>query len=85
MPREQQGMAASVVNTVVNYSISLSLGIAGTIDSHTNHGGLDVLKGFHGALYFALGLAGLGVVIALGSLMKHRSFWSEFTVEYPET
>jgi hypothetical protein len=35
MPREHQGIAASLINTVVNYSISLSLGIAGTIIRYT--------------------------------------------------
>ena len=58
MPREQQGMAASVVNTVVNYSISLSLGIAGTIERNVNQGGNDVLKGYHGALALQLFSAG---------------------------
>ncbi|OPB36176.1 hypothetical protein A0O28_0109520 [Trichoderma guizhouense] len=32
MGKEHQGMAMSLVNTIVNYSISLSLGIAGTIE-----------------------------------------------------
>jgi hypothetical protein len=32
-------MAASLVNTVVNYSISIGVGIAGTVDIHVNKGG----------------------------------------------
>ena len=32
VPPDQQGLAASLVNTVVNYSISLALGMAGTVD-----------------------------------------------------
>lgn len=73
MPREQQGMAASVVNTVVNYSISLSLGIAGTIERNVNQGGNDVLKGYHGALYLAMGLSGLGALVALTSLARETT------------
>ncbi|KEQ66148.1 MFS general substrate transporter [Aureobasidium melanogenum CBS 110374] len=73
MPREQQGMAASVVNTVVNYSISLSLGIAGTIERNVNQGGNDVSKGYHGALYLAMGLSGLGLVVALISLLRETA------------
>lgn len=70
MPREQQGMAASVVNTVVNYSISLSLGIAGTVESNVNGGGSDILRGYHGALYLGMGLSGCGLVLALFSIPK---------------
>ena len=32
MPREHQGLAASLVNTIVNYSISIGLGIGGTVE-----------------------------------------------------
>lgn len=70
MPREQQGMAASVVNTVVNYSISLSLGIAGTVDSNINGGGNDVLRGYRGALYLGVGLSGFGLLLAIFSILK---------------
>ncbi|KAI5197996.1 hypothetical protein E4T39_07022 [Aureobasidium subglaciale] len=70
MPREQQGMAASVVNTVVNYSISISLGIAGTVDSNINRGGSDIMKGYHGALYLGLGLSGSGLLLAIFSILR---------------
>ncbi|KAF4611339.1 hypothetical protein G7Y89_g15674 [Cudoniella acicularis] len=49
MAREHQGVSASLVNTVINYSISLSLGIAGTVEGQINGGGNDVLKGYRGA------------------------------------
>jgi hypothetical protein len=65
MPKEHQGVAASLVNTIVNYSISLALGIAGTVEGHVNHGGKDVLKGYRGAWYLGIGLAGTGLVIAV--------------------
>lgn len=65
MPREHQGLAASLVSTFVNYSISIGLGFAGTVDSNVNRGGKDILRGFRGALYMGVGLAGLGVVLAL--------------------
>lgn len=73
--REHQGIAASLVTTVINYSISLSLGFAGTIESHVNHGGhtpSDVLKGHRGALYLAIGLGGLGMT--LSALYTFRSY-----------
>lgn len=64
LPRQHQGLAASLVSTVVNYSISIGLGIAGTVESNINHGGIDTLKGYRGACYTGVGLAGLGVFLA---------------------
>ncbi|KAF5568206.1 major facilitator superfamily transporter [Fusarium phyllophilum] len=65
MPQRHQGLAASLVNTFVNYSISIGLGFAGTVDSQLNNGGKDVLRGYRGAYYMGVGLSGMGVVIAL--------------------
>lgn len=64
MPREEQGTAASLVTTVQNYSIAIGLGIAGTIDGHVNRGGKDILRGYRGAWYAAVGLDVLGVAVA---------------------
>lgn len=74
--RRHQGVAASLVTTIVNYSISIGLGFAGTVESHVNNGGktfADRLKGYRGSSYMALGLAGLGVTLSLIFLMKTRS------------
>ena len=71
--RKHQGIAASLVNTIVNYSISLSLGFAGTIESHVNNGGKtpeDILHGFRGALYMGIGLSGFGILLSLTFLGK---------------
>jgi hypothetical protein len=65
MSRGHQGVSASLVNTIVNYSISLALGIAGTIEGNVNDGGRDILKGYHGAWYLGTGLAGSGVAISI--------------------
>ncbi|TAQ85190.1 hypothetical protein B7494_g6480 [Chlorociboria aeruginascens] len=79
MPREHQGIAASLVNTIVNYSISLALGFAGTIEVHVGVGGgmelvgaggngrtctPQTLKGYRAAQYLGVGLAGLGLFTA---------------------
>ena len=64
LPREHQGLAASLVTTVVNYSISIGLGFAGTVESNVDPKGTDILKGYHGAMYMGIGLAGLGVGVA---------------------
>lgn len=73
--KEHQGIAASLVATVVNYSISLGVGFAGTVEVHINNGGktkADLLKGYKGALYLGIGLAGLGLVICLVFLGRDK-------------
>lgn len=75
MAKEHQGIAASLVNTVVNYSISLGLGLAGTVEVHVNKGGktrADLQKGYHGAQYVGIGLAGLGTVVCCCFLLKEH-------------
>ncbi|KAK8069219.1 hypothetical protein PG994_005835 [Apiospora phragmitis] len=74
--KEHQGIAASLVVTVVNYSISTALGFAATIEvemhKHSGgHGGSSsssvdaALVGIRAAQYFGLGLGGLGICVAL--------------------
>lgn len=72
LPKEHQGIAASLVSTVVNYSISIGLGFAGTIESQVNGGGVKILAGYRGAWYMGIGLAGLGVGIALLFSLTHQ-------------
>lgn len=65
MPREHQGKAASLVSTVVNYSIASGLGFAGSIERHVNHDGLHDLEGYRAAWMLGIAFSGLGVVISL--------------------
>ncbi|KAL4901593.1 hypothetical protein BDW74DRAFT_71365 [Aspergillus multicolor] len=68
MRREHQGVSASLVNTVVNYSISLALGFAGTVEREVSKGLVGrekTLKGFAAAWYFGIGLAGLGLALSV--------------------
>ncbi|KAL2006996.1 hypothetical protein VTN00DRAFT_8434 [Thermoascus crustaceus] len=64
-PREHQGIAASLMNTVVNYSISIGLGIAGTVESRINRNGDKILEGYRSAYYVGIGLAGLGCCVSV--------------------
>ncbi|KIX06429.1 uncharacterized protein Z518_04405 [Rhinocladiella mackenziei CBS 650.93] len=73
MPPEHQGLAASLVNTVVNYSISIGLGMAGTVEVQVNSGGSDALRGYQGAWYLGIGLDGLGVLCAIFLIISWRS------------
>ncbi|KAF2259296.1 MFS general substrate transporter, partial [Lojkania enalia] len=61
MPAKHQGIAASLVNTIVNYSISISLGIAATVEVNAPHDG-TLLSMNRNAFYCAIGLSGLGVI-----------------------
>lgn len=68
MPKEHQGLAGSLVNTVVNYSISIALGIAGTVEVTTSHkaeSGAEYLWGLRCAMYSGIGLAGAGVLLGI--------------------
>jgi MFS family permease len=65
MPREHQGKAASLVSTVVNYSIASGLGFAGSIESSIAHKGGSQLRGYRGAWELGIGFSALGVVLSL--------------------
>lgn len=64
LPSQYQGMAGSLVSTMISYSMSLCLGISGTAEHQVNKNGIDLLKGYQAALYVGIGLASLGVVIS---------------------
>ena len=78
--KDKQGVAMSLVSTIVNYSMSTSLGIAGIVEQQvvahstgenaekTNH------LGFLGAEYLAVGFASLGLILSLIFLAKSRRF-----------
>ncbi|KAF2453157.1 YOR378W-like protein [Lineolata rhizophorae] len=80
MPREHQGLAGSLCSTVVNYSISLALGIAGTVETSVvgHDGGHDpdtIEQGFRAAYYTGIALAAMGV--CLGALFFVRTLLKE--------
>ncbi|PHH88729.1 hypothetical protein CDD83_7167 [Cordyceps sp. RAO-2017] len=73
--KEHQGIGASLVSTVVNYGIALGVGFAGTVETHVR-GDRDTregrLKGYRGALYMGIGLAGLGLLVCLTFLFREH-------------
>lgn len=64
VPTEQQGIAASLIATVVYYAQSLALGIAGVVE--VNVANESVLQGYRGALYLGVGLSGFGFIVGAG-------------------
>jgi len=76
LPLDKQGVASSLVATVVNYSISLGLGLASTVEVHVNNNGLDLMKGFRGGSLFGVGLGSLGILICTLFVLKTTIFSS---------
>lgn len=76
LPMQYQGMAGSLVNTVVNYSMSLFLGIGATIERQINRNGEKPLEGFRAALYFAIGVGSLGILIS--GVFVFQKEWTRF-------
>ncbi|KIX08165.1 uncharacterized protein Z518_02821 [Rhinocladiella mackenziei CBS 650.93] len=69
-PPQQQGVAGSLISTVVNYSISLGLGLASSVEVHVNDHGRDPLAGIRGGWFMGVGLGGLGIIICVAFVIK---------------
>jgi len=65
LPKKHQGMASSLVSTMINYSMSISLGFAGTAEVHILNKTNDVLKSYRAAMYVGIGLAGISIILAI--------------------
>ncbi|KAF7158005.1 hypothetical protein CNMCM6106_004294 [Aspergillus hiratsukae] len=76
VPVKHQGASASLVNTVINYSIAIGLGIAGTVEAEVSHHGVDLLRGYRAALWTSVGLAvlafGIAFVYAICTFREQR-------------
>ncbi|KAF2164514.1 hypothetical protein M409DRAFT_67994 [Zasmidium cellare ATCC 36951] len=70
--KQHQGIAASLICTMVNYSIATGLGIAGTLDRY-----LSPIHGLHGgyrdAWWFGIALSLFGFLISLYFIWQTRS------------
>ena len=53
--RSEQGVAGSLIGVVQTYGLSTGLGFAGTVESRVNDGGRNVVKGYRGAIFLAIG------------------------------
>jgi len=74
---EEQGVAGSFINTIVNYSVAIGLALAGNVEANVNDGGRDRLAGFRGAHYLGMGLAAMGMLFTAvfwkGMAKRHTS------------
>lgn len=86
--RRNQGVAGSLIGTLQTYGLSTGLGFAGTIETHTNDHGRNLLQGYRSAFYFAAGLAAVGVVGSLVFLRMPKNTqegWEEENSDETET
>lgn len=76
LPKEQQGVAGSFINTIVNYSIALGLALAGNLEVSVNDNGNDRLKGFRAAWFLGAGFAAMGIIMTAvfhkGMAKRHK-------------
>lgn len=63
--RSEQGIAASLIGTLMTYGISTGIGFGGTVEVHTNRGGRDPVRGYRGALYLGIGFAAASLSLSL--------------------
>ncbi|USW57868.1 Putative major facilitator superfamily, MFS transporter superfamily [Septoria linicola] len=61
-----RAVANSLVSTTFTYGLSIGIGVAGTVERHSNDAGHDLLAGYRCAFVLAMALAGTALV---GSLM----------------
>ncbi|KAG9235205.1 major facilitator superfamily domain-containing protein [Amylocarpus encephaloides] len=80
VPRNQQGIAGSLIGTLLTYGVSTGLGFGGTVEVHTNDGGRNLVRGYRGALYLGIGFAAASLVLGLGFVRikrDEREGWDE--------
>ncbi|EEP76186.1 predicted protein [Uncinocarpus reesii 1704] len=80
---QHQGIAGSLVGTLLSYGMSTGLGFAGTIEVHTFEGGKNLLRGYHSAAYLAVGMsaAALFLTFFIRIPKDTREGWQEDDVE----
>jgi len=62
---KHQGVAGSLVGTLLSYGMSTGLGFAGTVETNTFDGGRELLKGYHSAAYLGVGLASAALILSV--------------------
>ncbi|PWN34866.1 MFS general substrate transporter [Meira miltonrushii] len=70
---EEQGVAGSFISTVVQYSISIGLGFAATVETHVNNAqGTKLILAYKAAHWLGIGLAAIAFLIVIFFVRDHR-------------
>lgn len=64
VPMKHQSVAGSLVDTLLSYGMSTSLGLAGTVEVNTFENGNNLLRGYHSAAYLEVGLASASLTLS---------------------
>ncbi|RYP21346.1 hypothetical protein DL765_002247 [Monosporascus sp. GIB2] len=78
--RSQQGTAGSLVGPLLLYGNSLGLGFASTIESQVGKRSSDTIRGYRSALYFAVGICVVALVLDLAFVRlvhDNRESWAD--------
>ncbi|RYP93591.1 hypothetical protein DL770_000333 [Monosporascus sp. CRB-9-2] len=78
--RSQQGIAGSLVGSLLLYGNSLGLGFASTIESQIGKRSSDTVRGYRSALYFAVGICVVALVLDLAFVRlvhDNREGWAD--------
>ena len=80
VPLKHQGVAGSLIGTLLSYGLSTGLGFAGTVEVNTFDEGRNLLHGYHCAAYLAVGLAAAALILSVGFIRipkDTREGWSQ--------
>lgn len=65
VPKERQGIAGSLIGTLMTYGMSTGLGFGGTVEKYTNRGGTDLIRGYRSALYLGIAFGATSFILSL--------------------
>ncbi|KEF56434.1 uncharacterized protein A1O9_08015 [Exophiala aquamarina CBS 119918] len=69
-PPHMQGVAGSLISTTVNYSISLGLGLAATVEVQVANQRDNGMSGIRGGWFMGVGLGALGTLVCVVFVVK---------------
>lgn len=78
--RDQQGLAGSLIGTILSYGLATGLGFAGTVEYYTNNNGKELARGYRNGLYLGIGMTGVAIVLSLAFVRiprDRREGWGE--------
>lgn len=78
--RDQQGIAGSLIGTLMTYGMSTGLGFGGTVESYTNREGTDLLRGYRNAAYLGIAFPALSLglsVLFIRIRKDEREGWAD--------